>query len=71
MKDKKRYRLTYCAKNFGRRVLFVYCKSEDLQGEKESWAMFLEEETGVSWRCEKAEEVDLFYYNIGGEGDAH
>ena len=64
MKEKKRYRLKFSSK-WGKRTLYVSCAEEDLQGEKERYAVLLEGETGVSWHCTSVTEVDANGVYIG------
>lgn len=64
MKEKKRYRMKFSSK-WGRKTMYVSCAEEDLQGEKERWAMFLAEQTGVEWNCTSVTEVDANTVYIG------
>lgn len=64
MKEKKRYRMKFSSKR-GRKTMYVSCAEEDLQGEKERWAMFLAEQTGVEWSCTSVTEVDANAVYIG------
>ena len=57
MEDKKRYCLTFRADRWKGKRIYITCAAWELQGEKERWAMILEKETGLSWRCEDVSEA--------------
>ena len=65
MENTKRYRMTFRSEKHRRKVLYTTCAEENLQGEKERLAMFLESETGVPWHCTDVTEVDASSVYIG------
>ena len=67
MKEKKRYRMTFYS-GHRHRTLYASCAEEDLEGEKEAWAMKLEEETGIVWHCTSVTEVKAEEVYVGNRG---
>lgn len=55
--EPKCWKLVFRAKNgYKQRTVRCTCKEEELQGEKEKWAMIIEEEIGVAVRCVEVKE---------------
>ena len=53
----RKFKLTFRAKGHRKKVLYATTTEDKIEGEKEHWAMFLEEQTGVSWICNEV--VDM------------
>jgi hypothetical protein len=52
METSKKFLLTFRADGSRKRRIYVTCSDDELQGEKEHWAMLLEEQTGKGpWTC--------------------
>ena len=64
MEEKKRWRMTFTSGR-KRRTQYVSCADSDVQGEKERWAIFLKEQTGLSWHCTSVTEVNAETLYIG------
>lgn len=64
MEEKKRWRMTFYS-GHKRKTQYVSCAESEIQGEKERWAVFLEEATGLSWHCTGVTEVKADNLYIG------
>lgn len=64
MEEKKRWRMTFYSGR-KRRTQYVSCAESEVQGEKERWAVFLEEQTGLAWHCTGVTEVKADNLYIG------
>ena len=53
----KRWKLVFRADRHRKKTVYAFGAEADMQGEKEKWAMILEKETGLSWRCEEISEA--------------
>lgn len=70
MEEKKRWRMTFYSGR-KRKTQYVSCAESEIQGEKERWAVFLEEATGLLWHCTGVTEVkaDNLYIGERKRGD--
>lgn len=50
MEEQKRWRMVFYS-GHKRKTQYVSCAESEVQGEKERWAVFLEEQTGLPWHC--------------------
>lgn len=66
MEERKRWRAVFTAEGFRRKVIYIHCTEDELQGEKEKWAVMLENDTGLPWRCESITEADNIRGKKGG-----
>ena len=66
MEETKRWRMNFYS-GHKRKTQYVSCSERELQGEKERWALFLEEQTGLPWHCTSVVEVkDVYVGDIKG-----
>ena len=65
MKQKKRFRMTFRTETYKRKILYTSCTEDELQGEKERLAAFLEAETGRVWHCTDVTEVNAETFYVG------
>lgn len=63
----KKFLLTFRAEGYRKKRIYVNCAEADLQGEKEHWAMFLEEQTGIAWNCDLVEDMEDRYTSTTGK----
>lgn len=70
MEEKKRWRMTFYSGR-KRKTQYVSCAESEIQGEKERWAVFLEEATKLPWHCTGVTEVkaDNLYIGERKRGD--
>ena len=54
----RKFLLTFRTEGYRRKRIYATCMEAELQGEKERWAMLLEEQTGHgSWICTEVQDV--------------
>lgn len=54
----RKFLLTFRTEGYRRKRIYATCTEAELQGEKERWAMLLEEQTGHgSWICTEVQDV--------------
>lgn len=63
----RKFRLTFRAKGHRKRVLYATTTEDKIEGEKEHWAMFLEEQTGIAWHCDLVEDMEDRYTSTMGK----
>ena len=58
MEQKKRYRMTFKADRYTKRTIYAYCIEDQVQGEKERFALLIEEELKRPVHCVEIKEIE-------------
>lgn len=54
----RKFLLTFRTEEYGKKLIFATCTEGELQGEKERWAVLLEEQTGKGpWVCSEVQDM--------------